>query len=339
MKKLLLLMTVVFIVILAGILLYNPQPKTTAIPESPQPPIASTEVEQVTPGNKTTAQQKLPQMPSYMRDTEVDGVFNVDEAGNLLITDDIRRIFDYFLSTIGEESVEQSLKRLRGYIDNQLQEPAKSQAHEILNQYLQYQQELIALEMEHPQTTDINTLAQREAAVKALRERIFSSEVVAAFFGREQLYNEFTLQRLTILHDPNLSDETKTERIQQLRDALPEEMQDDALTRLLSELNQKSAALQANGGSAADLRKLRQQTVGVEATERLEQLDTKRSEWQNRLLGFQAERQKINDNTGLSDNEKEQAIKRLMEENFSDTERLRIDAALQLYELQQKDKK
>src|SRR5690606_35982898 len=77
------------------------------------------------------------QMPASLRGTEVDGVFQVDQAGNLLITEDLRRIFDYFLSSIGEESVQQSIARLRAYIGSQLEEPAASQALAILNQYLQ----------------------------------------------------------------------------------------------------------------------------------------------------------------------------------------------------------
>ncbi|MGC8384513.1 hypothetical protein ACP3P8_18065 [Pseudomonas aeruginosa] len=40
----------------------------------------------------------------------------VDASGNLLITRDIRNLFDYFLSAVGEEPLQQSLDRLRAYI-------------------------------------------------------------------------------------------------------------------------------------------------------------------------------------------------------------------------------
>ncbi|MCU1716108.1 lipase secretion chaperone [Pseudomonas sp. 5P_3.1_Bac2] len=339
MKKLLLLIPVVFIACLAVILFLDGQPEqTSSAPSSANTAPQSTTLEApvVTVQNlKASDKPPAPQMTTSLRGTEVDGVFYVDEAGNLLITPDIRRIFDYFLSTIGEEPLEQSIARLRGYIDAQLQEPARSQAHTLFNQYLQYKQELIALEIDLPQSTDLSGLTQREAAVKALRERIFSAEAVEAFFGTEQRYNEFTLQRLAILHDQSLSDDEKTARVQQLRDALPEELQEQALTRLQVELRQQTQALQANGGSAEDIRRLRQQTVGVEATERLEQLDGKRSQWQQRLTSFQEQRQKITANEGLSQADKDQATARLLEENFNETERLRVDAALQLYESQQ----
>jgi lipase chaperone LimK len=340
-KKLLLLIPVIFIASLAAIYIFYPQPQTTAtLQPTPDTAAASGSEPEQTAASKATASpaSKSVQMPAYMRDTEVDGAFEVDEAGNLLISEAIRRIFDYFLSTVGEESLEQSLNRLRAYIDNQLQEPARSQAHTLLKQYLQYKNELIALELEQPQRSDLNALMQRESAVIALRERIFSSDVITAFFGSEQRYNEFTLQRLSILHDQTLNDETKVQRIQQLRDALPEELQEDVLSRLQTELREKTAALQANGGSPEDLRKIRQQTVGVEATARLEKLDDTRAQWQKRLIDFQSERQKINDNTGLSQTEKEQAISRLQKDNFTESERLRIDAALGLYELRQQEK-
>jgi lipase chaperone LimK len=338
-KKLLLLIPVVFIACLAVILFLDDQPEP-AKPVAKQADVASTGTALQAPATTAatpapSAQPAAPQMTASLRGTEVDGAFQVDEAGNLVITPDIRRIFDYFLSTIGEESLEQSLARLRAYIDAQLPEPARSQAHTLFNQYLQYKQELIALEIDLPQSADLSALTQREAAVKALRERIFTAEAVEAFFGTEQRYNDFTLQRLAVLHDQSLSEEEKTARVQQLRDALPEDLQEQAVTRLQAELRQQTQALQANGGSAADIRRLRQQTVGVEATERLEQLDGKRAQWQQRLSSFQTQRQAINANEGLSQADKDQATVRLLEDNFSDTERLRVDAALQLNEARQ----
>jgi hypothetical protein len=50
-------------------------------------------------------------LPSSFVGTEVDGSFRVDAAGNLIISEDIRRIFDYFLASIGEESLDASWHR------------------------------------------------------------------------------------------------------------------------------------------------------------------------------------------------------------------------------------
>src|SRR5690606_6160210 len=265
-----------------------------------------------------------------MRGTEVDGVFRVDDAGNLIITGDLRRIFDYFLSSVGEEPLKQSITRLRNYITTQLQEPAAGQALAILNQYLQYKHDLIALERDLPQVPDLATLRRRDAEVKALRARVFSPEVHQVFFGSEEQQSQFSLQRLAVLHDSSLNDAQKAEQIDSLRDALPEELQDHVFSQMQVELRQRTQQLREQGGSPEDIRSLRQQTVGAAATARLETLDSQRAEWQRRLADFSSAQQQIDGNPGLSPQDKAAARTRLAEERFSEQELVRLDAALQL---------
>ncbi|WP_034026204.1 lipase secretion chaperone, partial [Pseudomonas aeruginosa] len=139
---------------------------------------------------------KVAPLPTSFRGTSVDGSFSVDASGNLLITRDIRNLFDYFLSAVGEEPLQQSLDRLRAYIAAELQEPARGQALALMQQYIDYKKELVLLERDLPRLADLDALRQREAAVKALRARIFSNEAHVAFFADEETYNQFTLERL-----------------------------------------------------------------------------------------------------------------------------------------------
>jgi lipase chaperone LimK len=332
-RKLLLLIPVLFIASLALILFWPERPITpaaqsfaSAAPGSP-PRVPALQAPADTASSK--ARPAL-QMPPSLRGTEVDGIFRVDAAGHLIITEDLRRIFDYFLSSIGEESVQQSVERLRSYIRNQLEEPAEGQALTILEQYLQYKRELIALERDLPQLPDLNLLLRRDSEVKALRARVFSPEVHRVFFGLEERQSEFSLQRLGILHDGSLSDAQKATQIDSLRDALPEELQDHVFSQMQVELRQRTEQLRAQGASAEQIRSLRQQTVGAAATQRLEDLDSRRSEWQQRLADYRQARQKIDDNPGLSDQDKAAAGAQLAEERFNPQERLRLDAALEL---------
>jgi len=68
----------------------------------------------------------LSSLPPSFAGTEVDGQFRLDDAGNLLISMDIRRIFDYFLSAYGEERIQTSIARLQAYIRSQLDEPPRA---------------------------------------------------------------------------------------------------------------------------------------------------------------------------------------------------------------------
>ncbi|MCC0452966.1 lipase chaperone, partial [Pseudomonas aeruginosa] len=107
MKKILLLIPLAFAASLAWFVWLEPSPvPETAPPASPQagadraPPAASA-------GEAVPAPQVMPAkvapLPTSFRGTSVDGSFSVDASGNLLITRDIRNLFDYFLSAVGEE--------------------------------------------------------------------------------------------------------------------------------------------------------------------------------------------------------------------------------------------
>ena len=178
-------------------------PAATATPTQPGPAPAA---EALTPTNQDTQKKATTlALPSSFVGTEVDGNFRVDAAGNLIISEDIRRIFDYFLASIGEESLDASVSRLRNYIDSQLQEPARARAQALLEQYLSYKRELVLLELDLPQMASLDAMRQRETAVQTLRARLFDSETHQAFFAREEGYNRFTLERLALQHDSTMS--------------------------------------------------------------------------------------------------------------------------------------
>lgn len=334
-KKLLLLLPVLFLASLGGLLYLQPldepaapaaQHTRTTAPVTDAPLVDLQPLrEDSTP--KTAAPTDL---PASFAGTRIDGTFRVDDSGNLVISEDIRRIFDYFLAAIGEEPLRTSVARLQTYITSQLPLPARDQALALLDSYLDYKRELIQFERDLPQMGNLDALRQREAGVQALRARLFSSEVHQAFFAREEAYNQFTLQRLAIQHDRELDDAAKAAAVDQLRDSLPPEMQDAILPQLQNDLRQQTARMRAEGASAAQIRQLRQQLVGAEATQRLETLDQQRQSWNRRIATYLASKSEIEGNPGLSATDKSSAIKRLAEEGFDEQERLRLDAAEQL---------
>jgi lipase chaperone LimK len=325
-------------------LLLNPLAGTQQPSEAAPPPLSTT-----TPAALPQQQADKPAPPRLTADvaplpasfagTEVDGRFRLDAAGNLLISMDIRRIFDYFLSAYGEESIKASIERLQAYIRSQLDAPAESQALALLEQYLDYKRQLIQLEKDLPQTASLDAMRQREQAVQHLRASIFSAETHQAFFAQEEAYNQFTLQRLAIRHDSSLDDQQKAAALDRLRSSLPEEMQDMVVPQLQAELRQQTAALQADGASPAQIQQLRLQLVGAEATARLEALDQQRQQWQLRLADYRQEKARITANSGLSAEDRRLAIASLAEQRFDERERLRLEAAEELEANREQEKK
>jgi lipase chaperone LimK len=291
-------------------------------------PSASLRLDQAT--GSSAEHDKVIALPGSFAGTQVDGLFRVDAAGQLIVSQDIRRIFDYFLAAIGEEPVRVSVERLQAYIGNQLQEPAREQALALLAQYLDYKRELVLLERDWPQLASLDALRQREAAVQALRARLFSGDARQAFFADEEAYNRFSLQRLAIQQDADLDDDAKARAVDRLRENLPPELQASLLPQLQQELRQRTAKLQADGASPEQVRQLRLQVVGAEATQRLEALDQQRHAWGRRLADYQRAKATIEASRGLSPADKAAAIERLAAERFDERDRLRLDAAEQL---------
>ena len=181
MKKIILLLPVVFTASVAITLYLEPATPTPArnlagtyqtTTSIPRPATQLQNLVKSSPATKTNAQQ----LPASFNGTQVDGVFQLDEQGNLRITRDIVQIFDYFLSAIGEEPLSRSIERLQAYIRSQLSGSAQAQAQalSLLEQYLDYKRQLVQLERDLPQLSDLDALNLREIAVQALRARVFS---------------------------------------------------------------------------------------------------------------------------------------------------------------------
>ena len=314
----------------------TPQPTAQPLPGQMTVPATAAPLAPVEPTPAAAESAALSSLPPSFAGTAVDGQFRLDDAGNLLISMDIRRIFDYFLSAYGEERIQTSIARLQAYIRSQLDEPAEGQALALLEQYLDYKRQLIQLEKDLPQMASLEAMRQREQAVQNLRASIFSPEAHQAFFAQEEAYNQFTLQRLAIRHDQALNEQQKAEAMDRLRATLPEDMQEMLVPQLQAELRQQTAALQAQGAAPEQIRQLRLQLVGAEATARLEALDQRRQQWQQRLDAYRQEKARIEANSGLSEEDRQAAIASLAEERFDERERLRLDAAEQLAKSREK---
>ena len=80
----------------------------------------------------------LERMPSSLQGTDVDGGIIVDESRQLVVTEGLRRLFDYFLSAMGEEDEATIIARVDAYIRSHTPEPAASSAIQIFRQYVSY---------------------------------------------------------------------------------------------------------------------------------------------------------------------------------------------------------
>ncbi len=255
-------------------------------------------------------------LPASLRGASHGVALRSDAEGNLLVQDDILRLFEFYLAAIEEESIEALLQRIQWELASQLQDPARQQANDLLRRYLDYRLALMALPQ--PTTLDSHTLAAHLQQVDALRHQHFSSVEQTALFAAERAEDAHLLATLQNNESPGsaaepgemLSVEQRLQRQQASRDA---------------EVFEQIEQLRASGASAGQIYAVREQQLGSEAATALAQLDEQQALWQQRLQVFAAERQRIHE-LSLPAEEQRQAISTVLASSFDEREQLRVRA-------------
>lgn len=262
-------------------------------------------------------------LPASLTGTQVDGALRTDANGNLLLELGLRRVFDYFLATLGEESLEQIRARIALYLQQHLPPTAAVQAWDILNRYLHYKNMLASLPG-HDGTYDgmrASLNLQRE-----LRDGLLGPELVSAFYLEEDQYADFALQHVDQLRDTELSAAQREQRTEALLSAMPEELRTQIqATGVPLQTEQQVQALRDQGASASEIWQHREQQLGADAADRLARLDEQRAQWQQRYDAYRRALSVI-ESSALDEADKAEEILRLRAEQFTPTEQKRVDA-------------
>ena len=291
--------------------------------------------------NQSTFVTGLERLPRSLKGTQVDGEIIIDENKQLVVTEGLRRLFDYFLSAIGEEDEAVIFARVESYIRHHTPEPAASQAVAIFSKYVAYLKALPEIEKRYGnlqlQATkngelDLNAIAQQKQDVANLRQQYFDKTTIEAFFGASDSYDDYSMEMVRINQNEQMSEAQKQAARQDYVSRLPDGaiktniMQQANLNELMARTEQMKAA----GASPEALYNMRRELVGAPASERLAQVDQEDANFDQRFKQYQAQKQQL-----LSQNaDKVQAqtqIHQIEQQLFNDMERKRLAgyAALQ----------
>lgn len=281
-------------------------------------------------GAPTVFQTGLEALPRSVQGTEVDGAVTADAQGRLQVTRELRNLFDYFLSVVGEEPLSRIRERVAAYLSARLKASATQAGLDLFDRYVAFTQargQMAQGPDDGAPTLSLTQIAERHQQVAALRTRHFSGAEIEAFFGDETREDSFQLQRASILQDAKLSAVDKARRLQTLITALPATLR-DRLTPLdtVRDLQALTQDWRARGGTAAELHAARVELVGPQATERLEALDAQRQGWQQRVQAWRQHRSALQADASLSAVQREQALTQWTQSQFTATERLRLNA-------------
>jgi lipase chaperone LimK len=263
-------------------------------------------------------------LPPSLHGTDIDGALVVEADGHFRPTPDALDFFDYFLAASGEEPPEAIRARIRAAVEARLEEPARSEVLALLDRYLAYREAARALYGDATAALDLERRFQR---LRELRREAFGAEVAEALFGAEEARWRLDLERRRIAEDEGLSEEERARELARLEQELPEAVRatKSATTAALT-LRQDEARLRADGASAAEISALRERRFGKEAADRLDALDTRRSEWNARVRSYREARDALLAEPLDDPGEQQAALDALRNDSFVGPERRRIEA-------------
>lgn len=263
----------------------------------------------VTKPKEALSAQSFTGNPGHWRAIDIDGELIFDAAGNLVVSRSLRRLFDHFLSTIGDVELAQIQQQLLRYIIANAPTAAADQGQQLLQTYLDYKTRLQELtEQQQYLGQQPQQIKRRIELKQSLRRHFFEHEVVQAFFSVEESAENLLMQQWAIQQDASLS-------LQQ---------QADALAAIARPASKEQALLQLLRDRRANLEPVQ---FDEAAEQRLAQLGRKRLQWQGRLQQYRLQR------VGLSTDD-DSALLALREQYFSAVEIKRV-AALDLVAQQQ----
>ena len=150
---------------------------------------------------------RLWEPPASLDGTEPDGAFAADANGDLIVSPELRRAFEYWFAASGEESDERIRARIAAEIHARLHDPARAAALAMLAQFVAYRERGRALADTLPEDAD---LAARAEAVRHLRRDVFGDADADALFADEEAILTFALNERALANNPNLSDGERT---------------------------------------------------------------------------------------------------------------------------------
>ena len=267
-------------------------------------------------------------LPSSLEGTS-HGVTLTAHQDNLVVTARLKDLFDYYLSTSGEESFYQINQRVVHDLSSQLTALALAQALGIWENYVSYKKELVDLDKQYPTANNafdkyqhLNILQQRQLSLIALQDQIFSKPVAQILFSFDRQLDHHTLEKARILAS-DLSAEAKQQSLINLDAQLPIEV-----TLSMNRNKQQKQLLEIDGTlGLTDTQRynLRAEKVGEAAANRLQKLDAKRLLWKSRINDFSIQKQQLLE-AELADEDYLLSLDKLYQQFFSPDELLRAKA-------------
>lgn len=242
---------------------------------------------------------------------------------------ELKHLFDYYLSAVGEQSLATITQEISGDLQRRLAPEQLPAAKRLLAMYLQFKLALVDLEKQPGLVgTDAQAIRRRWRAMQEVRSQFFSAEEDRGMFGFEDEYDQDAVQRLEISQNPALGAQQKAEQLAAL-DANQSARLREAreAPRVVLKVEQMAQTLRAQGASEDDVYRMRAKELTPEAAARLAELDREEEAWKHRIAAYLVARTKLlQDQSAAAPDARETALTQLQQSLFNPDERRRLAA-------------
>ncbi len=223
--------------------------------------------------------------------TTPDGAATAAADQSLVLAPSLIRLFDYWLTTVGERPIAAIQADVERDLDGRLAPRAAHQAKDLFARYVQFKTALKAQRPARPGGRSVDMLRDGLRTMLALRATYFTDAESQALFGPQDAEASAALARMAIEQDPALTVAQRRERLAALDARLPASVRAEREAPLaVVHLEEAAQQLRAQGGSEDDVYRMRAAATSPEAANRLADLDRDEAAWKARIAAYQAQR-------------------------------------------------
>jgi len=263
-----------------------------------------------------------PFVPS-MAGTRPDGLPEAAAGAALKVDAELRHLFDYYLSALGEADLPAIRAGIERELERRMAPAAATEAKRLLGQYLSYKRALAEAERAQGTPAAATSFAaaarNRLLAMQQLRKRYFSPTEAAGLFGDTDARDQDAIARLELVDDKTLSPAQRLQRMADLDRQLSAALQEErsAPQRVLN-VEQQVETARKGGAGEDELFRLRAAAFDPQAASRLAQLDREQADWLRRIAAYRSA------SAGMAGNPA--ALQQLRDSLFTSFEQKRLGA-------------
>lgn len=281
--------------------------RTTAAARSPAAPT-------------TASSDPLPEWPASLRDSAPDGAVTLDDQGQVQPSRELRRLFDYFLTALGEADLDAIRHWLIGYVERQHGSRIANDVAVQFDRYVRCEQALAQLGAASGESAQ-----ERLARVISTRRQWLDAASADAYYGDDERYAAYTLDRRDVLADTGIDAATRAARLRELDARLsPEQRRSMAEATTAQWVDEQNRQFDALHIDPAQRQAEREALFGRDAADRLAAVDAEIAAWDARVAAYVRARDALSRQPFASAAARAQAIDALRARHFDETEQRRV---------------